>query len=225
MNGFELIIFDCDGVLVDSERIANEVFSKILNEEYGLSFAIEDMFEMFMGHSSSQCMKIIRDKLGYEPSELVEERYKTEINAALTKDVVAVKGIEKALEDISVPFCVASSGSYEKMCTTLKKTNLMEKFEGNLFSTSDVKNGKPFPDIYLHAAKGMGNVPADKCLVVEDSPSGIKGAVAASMTAFGYAELTKESRLIEAGAHHLFKNMGNLAYEIMSYERKTRAPY
>ena len=221
MNKFELIIFDCDGVLVDSERIANEVFSNILHEEYGVLLTLEEMLELFLGRSSSQCMRTIRDELGYEPSQFIEERYKTEIDEALAKDVVAVRGIEKALEDVSIPYCVASSGSYQKMRLTLSKANLIERFEGNLFSTSDVKNGKPFPDIYLHAARKMGNVSADKCLVIEDSPAGVQGAVAAGMTVFGYAELTKEIKLVEAGAHHLFTNMSNLVSEIGLYFSKS----
>lgn len=220
MNGFDLIIFDCDGVLVDSERIANKVFAHVLNQECGFSLSLDDMFETFVGHSSSQCMQIISTMLGHAPPKDLEMRYETEINAALARDVVAVRGIENALAEISIPFCVASSGSHEKMHTTLGKTGLLEKFDGKLFSTSDVKHGKPAPDIYLHAAAAMGNILPHNCLVIEDSPLGVQGAVAAGMTAFGYAELMKEHRLLQAGAHHLFKDMGNLIQEIFSYERK-----
>ena len=222
MNDFELIIFDCDGVLVDSERIANGVFSKILNEEYGLSLSLSDTVELFLGRSCSQCMEIVKAKLGCEPSETLEKRYQLEINTALVNDVVAVKGIEEALEKISVPYCVASSGSYEKMHATLGKTKLISRFEDKLFSTSDVKNGKPSPDIYLYAAKIMGGIPANRCLVIEDSPLGIRGAVAAGMVAFGYSSLVKKERLIKAGAHHLFDDMSNLVHEILSYEHETK---
>lgn len=219
MTKFELIIFDCDGVLVDSEKIANEVFADVLNDECGLSLELDDMFEIFVGHSSSQCMNIIKRMLGKEPPDNLERRYKDEINRALSKSVTAVSGIEHALNEISIPYCVASSGSYKKMNTTLGKTNLLKYFKGKLHSSADVNRGKPFPDIYLHAAKAMGVFDPSKCLVIEDSPLGIKGGVSAGMTVFGYAELMKESRLLGAGAHHIFKNMYNLASEIACFEQ------
>ena len=121
MSNFELIIFDCDGVLVDSERIANEVFARILNKECGFSLTLEDMFNTFVGHSSSQCMTIIEDMLGHAPPKDLESRFKSEINTTLASDVTAVHKIEQALDEISIPTCVASSGSHEKMHTTLGK--------------------------------------------------------------------------------------------------------
>ncbi|MFT5578633.1 MAG: HAD superfamily hydrolase (TIGR01509 family) [Paraglaciecola psychrophila] len=214
MNNFELIIFDCDGVLVDSERIANEVFAKVLNEEFGFSLSLEDMFQTFVGHSSSQCMGIIKEMLGKEPPSHLEKRYKDEINDALSNSVTAVSGIEQAIDEISIPFCVASSGSHEKMHTTLGKTKLLKHFEGRLYSTSDVKRGKPHPDVYLHAAHKMGVSDPSRCLVIEDSPLGVKGGASAGMSVFGYTELMDERRLLEAGADHIFNNMYNLANEI-----------
>ena len=220
MSSFELIIFDCDGVLVDSEKIANQVFAKILNEECGFSLSLEDMFQTFVGHSSNQCMSIIKSMLGKEPPSHLEQRYKEEINIALSNSVAAVSGIEKVLTEISVPFCVASSGSHEKMRTTLGKTNLLKYFEDNLNSTSDVERGKPFPDVFLHAARRAGISNPAKCLVIEDSPLGVQGGVSAGMTVFGYAELMDKNRLITAGAHHTFDNMSNLLGEIDSFSSR-----
>lgn len=214
MRQLELIIFDCDGVLVDSERIANEVFAKVLNDECGFTLSLEDMFHTFVGHSSLQCMEIIKEMLGKEPPSYLEQRYKDEINQALATSVTAVSGIEKAIADISIPVCVASSGSHEKMQTTLGKTNLLQFFEGAIFSTSDVGRGKPFPDIYQHAANKMGTFDASKCLVIEDSPLGVEGGVSAGMNVFGYTELMDKNKLIDAGAHHTFDNMYNLVNEI-----------
>ena len=214
MKKFELVIFDCDGVLVDSERIANEVFARILNEECGFSLSLDDMFQTFVGHSSRQCMAIVKKMLGAEPPAYLEQRYKDEIDHALATSVTAVSGIEKALAEISIPFCVASSGSHEKMKTTLGKTKLLQHFEGKLHSISDVKRGKPFPDIYLYAASKMGILDPSKCLVIEDSPLGVQGGVSAGMTVFGYTELMDEIRLLDAGAHHTFNDMNNLANEI-----------
>lgn len=220
INKFELVIFDCDGVLVDSERLANEVFANILNEECGFDLSLDDMFQTFVGHSSSQCMDMITEMLGETPPSNLEQRYQNEINLALATSVVAVRGIEKAIAEISVPFCVASSGSYQKMHITLGKTGLLPHFEGRLYSTSDVERGKPFPDIYLHAAKEMGVSDRSKCLVIEDSPLGVEGGVSAGMTVFGYTELMDENRLSTAGAHHTFDNMANLANEIDGFVQR-----
>ena len=217
MNKFQLIIFDCDGVLVDSERISNEVFARVLNDECGFSLSLDDMFQTFVGQSSSQCMDIVEEMLGKKPPANLEEIYKNEIDFALKSSVKPVSGIVKAISDISIPYCVASSGSYEKMQTTLGKTDLLQFFDGKLHSTSDVRLGKPFPDIYLHAAQSMGVSDPTKCLVIEDSPVGVKGGVAAGMTVFGYSELMNESKLLKAGAHHIFDKMGSLASEIDRY--------
>ncbi len=221
MDSFDLIIFDCDGVLVDSERIANEVFAKILNEECGFSLSLDDMFEQFVGRSSLQCMELIERLMGKKPPVDLEQRYKSEIDLALKSSVISVKGIEKALAEITIPYCVASSGSHEKMQTTLGKTNLLPLFEDKLHSTSDVSRGKPFPDIYHYAAEQMGVSDPRKCLVIEDSPLGVKGGVAAGMTVFGYSELMSEKRLLKAGAHHIFDNMGLLVSEIEAYRSRS----
>lgn len=219
MAGFELVIFDCDGVLVDSERMANEVFANILNEECGFSLSLQDMFDTFVGRSAAQCMEIIEQMYGREPPAGLAQRYENEINAALRESVTAVDGIEQVLAQINVPWCVASSGSYEKMNTTLGKANLLDRMQGKLFSTSDVARGKPFADIYLHAAKQMGCDDPQRCLVIEDSPVGVSGAVAADMVVFGFAQLMREQRLIDAGAHRIFKQMANLLDEITAWEQ------
>jgi len=216
---FDLIIFDCDGVLVDSERIANQVFAKILNEECGLSLDLADMFDTFVGHSCAQCMQIIESMTGTRPPSGLEKRYKNDINLALHESITAVEGIEIALSEITIPCCVASSGSYDKMRITLGKTGLLDRFEGKLFSTADVARGKPFPDIYRHAAEKMGYRDPSRCLVIEDSPIGVKGGVAAGMIVFGYSELMKAEKLLGAGAHRTFNDMGVLSGEIMAHEQ------
>jgi len=210
MYKFDLVIFDCDGVLVDSEKIANEVFCRVLNEECGFSLSLEDMFERFVGKSSSQCMILIEEMLGYKPPFELEYKYKTEIFNALKSQVEAVKGIEHVLSHLNLPMCVASSGSHEKMQATLGKTGLLKYFGKNLTSGSDVKRGKPYPDIYIHAASKMGICDVSKCLVIEDSPTGVLGAIRADMSVFGYCELTKKQKLIDAGAHQTFDDMNQL---------------
>jgi HAD superfamily hydrolase (TIGR01509 family) len=216
---FDLIIFDCDGVLVDSERIANRVFARVLEEECGLSLSLEQMFHHFVGHSQAQCLAIIEEMTGAIPPPGLGERYRNEINRELAESVVAVNGIEAVLEAIDTPYCVASGGSHDKMQTTLGKTGLAKYFDGNLFSVSEVARAKPFPDVYLHAAQSMGVDNSEKCLVIEDSPVGVSGAVAAQMTVFGYSELMKADKLLAAGAHHTFDQMDNLMEEIIRYRQ------
>jgi HAD superfamily hydrolase (TIGR01509 family) len=209
-KSFDLIIFDCDGVLVDSERVANEVFARVLDEVCGLQFTLDDMFDTFVGHSRAQCLQKIEAMIGEPPPPELDLRYQHDIDNALKQTVQAIDGIETVLQTLSKPYCVASSGSHDKMKMTLGKTNLMQYVEGNIFSTSDVKRGKPHPDIYLHAARTMGFDDPSRCAVIEDSPIGVTGAVAAGMRVFGFAELMPAQRLHEAGAHHVFNRMQDL---------------
>ena len=209
-QSIDLIIFDCDGVLVDSERVANEVFAQVLEEVCGLKFTLDDMFDTFVGHSRAQCLQKIEAMIGEPPPAELDLRYQRDIDNALKQTVQAIDGIETVLQQLSLPYCVASSGSHEKMKMTLCKTGLMRFFEGNIFSTSDVERGKPHPDIYLHAARTMGVEDPARCVVVEDSPIGVTGAVAAGMRVFGFAELMPAHRLHESGAQHVFERMHDL---------------
>ena len=220
VSKFELIIFDCDGVLVNSERITAEVFSTVLEKECGLSLSLDVLLETFMGQSSQKCLITIEEMLGHKPPSGLEGRYQKAIANALQESVTAIRGVENALAEISIPYCVASGGSYEKMRTTLGLTNLLMKFEGRLFSTSDVSREKPYPDVFLHAAKSMNCLDFKKCLVIEDSPLGVEAGVAAGMVVFGFADLIKKQRLIDSGAHHVITDMENLAKEITAYEKR-----
>ena len=206
----ELVIFDCDGVLVNSEKVANEVFADVLLQVCGLEFTLEDMFDTFVGHSRLQCLQKIEAILGEPPPAELDQRYQDDINLALKDSVAAIEGIESVLRGLAVPFCVASSGSHDKMKLTLGKTGLIDFFDGNIFSTSEVERGKPHPDIYLHAAATMGEYQPERCLVIEDSPIGVTGAVAAGMQVFGFAELMPAHKLKASGAHLVFDHMHDL---------------
>ena len=168
------------------------------------------MFDTFVGHSRLQCLQKIEALIGEPPPDELDRRYQQDINQALAQSVVAIDGIETVLEQLSLPCCVASSGSHEKMQMTLGKTGLIDYFSGNIFSTSDVERGKPHPDIYLHAAASMGVDDPARCLVIEDSPIGVTGAVAAEMKVFGFAELMPAHRLQASGAHLVFERMRDL---------------
>lgn len=208
MPPFALVIFDCDGVLVDSERITNQVFAQMLNE-LGLPVTLADMFERFVGRSMPQCIELIEGMLGHAPPDGFVEDYRDRTRAALQSSLTAIPGIVAALDAIDLPYCVASSGDHDKMRTTLGITGLLPRFEGKLFSVTEVARGKPAPDIFLHAAARHGVAPLD-CIVIEDTPTGVAAGVAAGMTTCGYAALTPAALLRDAGAHVVFDNMRQL---------------
>lgn len=208
MPKFELVIFDCDGVLVDSERISNQVFADMLVE---LCFpaTLDYMFEHFMGHSMSYCMDLVGNLLGRLPPADFVDQYRTRVKVAFQTALQPVHGIEAALDHIKVPFCVASSGDHDKMRTTLGITGLLPRFDGKLFSVTEVARSKPWPDVFLHVARMHGVAPK-ACVVIEDSPTGVRAAVAAGMTVIGYAAMTPPARLLGAGAHQVFGSMTEL---------------
>lgn len=198
---FDLVIFDCDGVLVDSERIANREFASLL-KEIGLDFTLPQMFETFVGNTMARCVEIITERLGHAPPADLLDRYHAMIRVALEREVTPVPGIVElldALDAVQIPYAVASNGEHRKMQTTLGVTGLMPRFEGRRFSATDVVRPKPAPDLFLHAARVMGVAP-DRCVVIEDSPLGVQGACAAGMTVIGFADLMPEERLLAAGA-------------------------
>lgn len=205
---YDLVIFDCDGVLVDSERIANREFAVLL-KEIGLEFTLAEMFETFVGNSMARCVEIITERLGHAPPDDLLDRYHAMITVALERELQAVDGIAAlldALDDVRIPYAVASNGEHAKMRTTLGVTGLLPRFEGRRFSATDVARPKPAPDLFLHAAGRVGVSPS-RCVVIEDSPLGVAGACAAGMSVIGYADLMPPSRLRDAGAstvvHHL----------------------
>ena len=205
MSRFELVIFDCDGVLVDSERITNQVFCTMLNE-LGLSVALGDMFEHFVGQSMRQCLELVSAMYNTSLSESFVEQLRLRTTEALKNQIKPIPGVADALKVISIPYCVASSGEYDKICLTLGTTGLLRYFENKIFSVSDVKRPKPAPDIFLHAAKQLSTEPS-RCAVIEDTPTGVRAAVAAGMHVFGFSANTPEYKLKEAGAHVLFSEM------------------
>jgi HAD superfamily hydrolase (TIGR01509 family) len=205
---FALVIFDCDGVLVDSEVITSRVFAKMLND-LGIAVTVEQTFEKFVGRSMAQCLEMIAGLLGREVPEDFARQYQLRITAALNSELKAVPGIAAALEAIQTPYCVASNGSPEKMQTTLGVTGLLPKFKDKMFSVCEVARGKPFPDIFLYAASRFGVAPS-ACVVIEDTPTGVEAGVAAGMTVWGYSAHMPARRLIDAGAHRTFDRMSAL---------------
>jgi HAD superfamily hydrolase (TIGR01509 family) len=199
---FDLVIFDCDGVLVDSERLTVGIEARVLTE-LGWPHTPDEVIAGFMGRSPSYQRGEITKRLGADAAALFDERTDTEAHAVFDSDLIAVPGVEAVLADLrarGVKTCVASSGTHERIRRTLGRTGLLAGFEGRIFSASEVENGKPAPDLFLHAAARMGIEPG-RCAVIEDSVYGVRGAVAAGMAAFGFGGgLTQPAQLADAGA-------------------------
>jgi beta-phosphoglucomutase-like phosphatase (HAD superfamily) len=204
----ELVIFDCDGVLVDSERIAVRV-SVSIGAELGWPLTEADVIERFMGRSSSSIGEQIAARLGPELAATWGERFELRHREAVDTGLIVVDGIVEALDGITRPTCVASSGSHDKMRHTLGRTGLYHRFEGRIFSASEVAQGKPAPDLFLHAAATMG-VPPAACVVIEDSQYGIQAARAAGMRSFGYAGGLTPAQWLEGPGTVVFDDMRKL---------------
>jgi HAD superfamily hydrolase (TIGR01509 family) len=207
----DLIIFDCDGVLVDSESVTNTIFAEMLGE-LGLRFTHDEMYHTFVGLSFAECRRKIEALLGAPLPLEFERTYDQRTHAALAERVEPVRGVLDALASLDaegIATCVASSGSHDKMRVTLGRTGLLPRFAGRAFSTSEVARGKPHPDIFLHAAAHFGAAP-ERTIVVEDSIHGIRAGVSAGMTVIGYAGANDPELLAAAGATYTMTDMSRL---------------
>ncbi|MDI6105733.1 HAD family hydrolase [Actinoplanes sp. NEAU-A12] len=208
INDVGLVIFDCDGVLVDSERIAVRV-NVAIAAQLGWPLTAAEVIDRFIGRSHASIAEIIAARLGDEAAATWTERFEAELRQAVDAELVAVDGVVEALSRITVPTCVASSGTHEKLRHTLGRTGLYPHFAGRIFSSTDVPRGKPAPDLFLHAAARIGVRPR-ACVVVEDSQYGVQAARAAGMRCLAYAGgLTAVDRL-EGPGTTVFDDMRDL---------------
>lgn len=193
-----LIIFDCDGVLVDSEPLANRVLIQELHR-IGVDMAYAEVCDRFIGLSLERCVRILAEDHGARiPADFIA-RVQRRTHEAFRGRLQPVAGVREALERIRLPLCVASSGEPEKIRLSLALTGLLGYFGDRLFSAAEVARGKPHPDLFLHAARVMRTRPA-RCVVVEDSRPGVQAAGAAGMIALGYAGRGNRAELDAAGA-------------------------
>ena len=201
------VIFDCDGVLVDTERISNTVLAGLLTDA-GLPTTFEQCMVIYRGRAMTSVMELAVQRHGGPLPADIPERYYAAVAAVFERELEAVPGVVAALDRIALPSCVASSGPHHKMAVTLRTTGLWERFEGRIFSATEVQHGKPAPDLFLHAAARMGFDPASTA-VVEDSVPGIEAAVAAGMRALAFARHTDAAELVAAGGEP-FHDMAQL---------------
>lgn len=197
-----LVIFDCDGVLVDSEAIGDRVIADLLTRQ-GVTINAGDISARYIGLTMQAVVDDVNRRYGLSLGDSWLEEVRIETEAAFhagLEPMPHVKELIVTLETAGVPICVGSNGSVSKMNTSLGITGLLPHFEGRLFSGQDMKRGKPFPDLFLHAAKAMDVAPED-CVVIEDSAAGLKAAQAAGMKALAYVANPAHAPAELSGGH------------------------
>ncbi|MFG2828920.1 HAD family hydrolase [Streptomyces sp. NPDC048434] len=217
---YDLVIFDNDGVLVDSEPISNRILAAYLTE-LGHPTTYEESLRDYMGGAMHRIHELVLQRSGKLLPAGFDETFHTRVFEEFRRRLEPVAGVVEVLEKLAadgVPYCVGSSGSHERIRVALTKTGLIERFAGGrtgdgaaerIFSSQDVGRGKPAPDLFLHAAREMGVAP-ERCAVVEDSPLGVRAAAAAGMDVYGFTAMTSAAKLTEAGATALFVHMAEL---------------
>ncbi len=223
MSGFELTIFDCDGVLVDSEIIAARVESKLLNEA-GYPISVEEMGERFAGMTWKNILLSVEKEIDIPLSASLLDKSETLLDQRLAREVKIIEGVSFALSRIEGPRCICSNSSVHRLDSMLTKVGLKEQFAPNIFSAKELgaDRVKPKPDIYLHALSQMG-VAARKAVVVEDSVHGVHAARDAGIRVIGFtgASHTYPShadRLTDAGAETVISRMVDLPAVIAAME-------
>ncbi|WP_335977043.1 HAD family hydrolase [Gaetbulibacter jejuensis] len=207
MSKYKCIIFDCDGVLVDSEPIGNQVLVDMANS-YGADIDLDYAFKHFKGGSIYTCRDKIQALVNQPLSQDFIAEYRRRSYSAFKEQIQPVEGVKEVIELLSIPFCVASSGPTEKIRLNLELTGLLPYFEDNIFSCYTIEKWKPEPDVFIWAAKTMGFKPED-CVVIEDSLTGIQAAKAGGFDVFGFTAHDYNNEL-EAEATTTFNSMEKL---------------
>jgi HAD superfamily hydrolase (TIGR01509 family) len=204
----ELVIFDCDGVLIDSERLAVKVDVLVLRE-LGWPLSEAEVIERFVGRSDRDTQAAIEAHLGRKLPAGWEKQFEPLYRRLFAAELAPVEGVLDALEHITLPSCVASSGTHEYLRYMLGLTGMYERFSGRIFSAEDVARGKPAPDLFLYAAERMAARPTC-CVVVEDSRSGVEAARAAGMRVLAFGGGLSPAELLEGQNTIVFEHMREL---------------
>jgi HAD superfamily hydrolase (TIGR01509 family) len=179
-----LVIFDCDGVLVDSEPISISVLVQAMRDA-GVEIDEEGAYQRFLGRSLATLISTLETEFNVFADQQFLDRIRNDLYARFRTELKAIAGIGEAIDALDMPCCVASSSQLERIRLSLEITGLLQRLEPHIFSASMVERGKPAPDLFLHAAREMQADPS-RCIVVEDSPAGIVAARAAGMTVFAF---------------------------------------
>ncbi len=205
------MIFDNDGVLVDSERLANQVLARLLTE-LGTPTTFEESVATYLGGTIGRVRAQVEQVRDHPLPDDFEDRFHRDLFASFETGLRAVPGaadVLDRLERAGEMFCVASSGSAERIARSLGQVGLLDRFGGRVYSADSVAHGKPAPDLFLHTASSLGVEPAD-AVVIEDSPLGVEAARAAGMRVVGFAAVTPAGRLTGAGADVVATDMAEV---------------
>jgi HAD superfamily hydrolase (TIGR01509 family) len=213
---FDAVLFDCDGVLVDSERITHVVLVQML-AELGWTLAVEDAMQIFVGKMVKDEAARIKAHTGVMIDDAWLEQFRARRNDALARDLVEIPGAPAAVRAVHAAFAgriaVASGADRRKLELQLRKVGLLECFDAHIYSGHEMPRSKPHPDVYLAAAAGLGVAPA-RCAVIEDTVTGVRAGLAAGATVFGYSPPEpghgSAAALREAGVAHVFTDMADL---------------
>jgi HAD superfamily hydrolase (TIGR01509 family) len=203
----DCIIFDCDGVLVDSEVIGIRLLLE-MTAPYGVSVEEKEAVEEFAGRRLKEVIGILQTRADKPFPEDLEQQFRKRSFEVFQQEVAPVEGVKALLDSLTIPFCVASSGPVDKIRLNLTLTGLIGYFEDRIFSAYDIHSWKPDPGIFLHAAKVMG-FPPERCVVIEDSKAGITAGVKGGFTVFGYAK-EHNARELESEGATVFYSMHEL---------------
>lgn len=195
---FDLVIFDCDGVLVETEPLATQLFVQMF-AEYGFQLSYEECLRKFAGAVISKRLEVTAQALNWTPPADFLSIFDQRIIPLTERELKTVPHIHALIESLSVPICVASNGSRDEITLRLKLAHLTQHFGSAIFSGVEVPHPKPAPDVFLAAAKAFNISPA-RCIVIEDSTLGVTAAVRAGMKVYGHAAVTPSAALREAGA-------------------------
>jgi HAD superfamily hydrolase (TIGR01509 family) len=203
-----LVIFDCDGVLVDSERLSHAVLREMLSE-MGVHITFDETVSKFIGTAMPTCLALIAELTGASPPKNFLQTFASRTRQVFQRELTLVPGVQSVLDRLPSRYCVASNGNRAKVNFTLGHTGLLERFADRIFTAEDVLYPKPAPDLFLLAAQRMGTNPAN-ATVVEDTPTGIAAAKAAGMRAIGFAAMTPVASLRSAGADAIATTMAEV---------------
>jgi HAD superfamily hydrolase (TIGR01509 family) len=212
MTDPDLIIFDCDGVLVDSEVLSCRCLSEVL-AGYGISLGLDQALDLFLGRSMTAVLDHYKTIGRLDPEQFSAE-LRAGVRAAFLSALCPIEGVSSVLEGLQTPHCVASSSDVDRVSLSLSLTGLASHFDGRLYTSQMVERGKPAPDLFLHAAERMQADPS-RTLVIEDSISGVRAGKAAGMTVWGfvggshYQSRDGKAILCEAGADRVFGRMAD----------------
>ena len=208
MKNIKCVIFDCDGILVDSETIANQVLLS-MSAEFGLEMTMEDAIKNFNGRRLKNIFDQIENLTGKKLPDSFETDFRKQTFETFKTDLKPVKGVTSFIDKLTVPYCVASSGPVEKITLNLTTTGLIHNFENRIYSSYEINSWKPDPEIFIHASKQMG-FDIEECIVIEDSVAGVIAGVKGGFKVYALANENNAQDLLNEGAT-VFYNYEELA--------------